>query len=289
MSFRWLRRDDSTAEGLRRIAREQVDKALDSAKAHDRAPDERVHEARRRGKKLRALLRLARPDFDAARPIGDRIGEAAASLSAARDANVMRQTLAKVMEWAGRPLPASPPHIESDAHVLGDFAREMNSLRAEIDGWPLDHVDRETVERGLERTYRAGRKRAKRCNRDDALDVDFHDWRKRTKAYTYQLLLFRELAGGELRSEIKDATELGDLLGEHHDLSVLRAELKRDPAQFGIQFDPDFARDAARRRQDRLEKQARKVGDRVYGWKPKALRDRFADYLDKWADRRKAA
>src|SRR4051812_29393761 len=109
MGFRWSPDDASMAEGFRRIAGEQLRKAIASAEAYDLPPAKRIHDARRRGKKLRALMRLARRDFDAAASVNRHLRDAAAGLSAARDASVLRQTLSDLMNWAGRPVPTLPP------------------------------------------------------------------------------------------------------------------------------------------------------------------------------------
>ncbi len=59
MGFRWSRDDASIGDGFRRIAREEIGKAIAAAEGEAQEPGERVHEARRRAKRLRALLRGA--------------------------------------------------------------------------------------------------------------------------------------------------------------------------------------------------------------------------------------
>jgi hypothetical protein len=70
MGYRFRHDDESVEAGLRRIAAEQLTKALASLDAD--ALHEGVHDARKRVKKLRGLLRLVRPGvqgiFEGERP-----------------------------------------------------------------------------------------------------------------------------------------------------------------------------------------------------------------------------
>jgi len=68
MSYR-IEADESLEEGVRRVADEQIEKALDSldldASESTEKAGEAIHDARKRMKKTRSLLRLARA------PLGD--------------------------------------------------------------------------------------------------------------------------------------------------------------------------------------------------------------------------
>ena len=64
MSFE-LNPDESLRKNIRRIARDQMDKALECLTGpREGSPDEAVHEARKSFKKIRAVLRLVRPVID---------------------------------------------------------------------------------------------------------------------------------------------------------------------------------------------------------------------------------
>ena len=52
---------ESPAEAVEQVRREQLEAAADGLDAHAEDPAEAVHDARKRIKKTRALLRLARP------------------------------------------------------------------------------------------------------------------------------------------------------------------------------------------------------------------------------------
>ena len=59
MSYR-LEPQEPLGAGIKRIAREQIDQALEQLTANPENRDEAVHDARKRFKKIRAALRLVR-------------------------------------------------------------------------------------------------------------------------------------------------------------------------------------------------------------------------------------
>ena len=66
MSFK-LKAGESPRKGLRRIVKKQIEGALSELTAvRGKSRDESVHEARKAMKKVRAVLRLVRPQIDAA-------------------------------------------------------------------------------------------------------------------------------------------------------------------------------------------------------------------------------
>ena len=59
MEYR-LKRGERAPEGVRRMAAEQLDKALEHLACQDGKGDKHIHEARKATKRLRALMRLVR-------------------------------------------------------------------------------------------------------------------------------------------------------------------------------------------------------------------------------------
>ncbi|MFO7549934.1 MAG: CHAD domain-containing protein, partial [Haliea sp.] len=92
MSFRF-KRGESAGDGIRRMAREQMDRALEDIADSDIDRHDTLHQMRKRCKKIRALLRLARGDLDNSCQVYQRenecFREAARSLSSFRDAEAL--------------------------------------------------------------------------------------------------------------------------------------------------------------------------------------------------------
>lgn len=293
MSFQWSRADRSMGEGFLRIAREQIGKAIDGAEDISEPAERRVHEARRRCKKLRALFRLVRPDFPAYDTENAFVRDAARGLAAARDMRVTRTTLADLMAWASRPIAQGPnDEQQADAHgetqALARFVTQMRELDQRGGAWELDHIDVDTLATGLKQTYRRGRQ-TRRVAERHRTDEAFHEWRKYAKYHWNQLGLLESCADAVIPSAHKCVGDLADQLGLHHDLAMLGATLRRDPVAFGRDLDIAFALEAADRRQTEIEAQITALGRQVFAERPRALEARFLAYLDGWMQREAAA
>ncbi len=288
MSFQWSRADRSMGEGFLRIAREQIAKAIATAEDVAEPPERRVHEVRRRCKKLRALFRLVRPDFGAYSEANRIVRDASRGLAQARDTHVARRTLVDLMRWADRPLEL-PPEEDSggEAAGLAEFAEEMRTLEKRSADWRVGSIDLDTLAKGLRHTYRRGRWTrgiALRLGTDEA----FHDWRKYAKYHWNQLGLLEDCAEDVMPSAHRSAGELAELLGLHHDLAVLDHLLATAPESLAPDLDVAFARAALERRQREHEARIDVLGQQVFAETPKALAARFAAYLGGWAAREAA-
>jgi hypothetical protein len=284
MAFEWTLTDVTFGEGFLRIAREQISRAMAGALDEATSPARRIHESRRRCKKLRALLRLVQPDFRRYRNENTGVRDAARHLSEARDANVVQQTLFDLMQAAGRPVPAieaAPADEAKERAALIRFADEMKQMLGRSQNWNIAKIDQHTIEDGLERTYRAARDAAEATLADPS-DTGFHEWRKLAKYHWHHLNLLEECAEAMLGSEANASGALAELLGTHHDLAVLAEILLTDPDRLGTGLDIPFIIAAIKQRQSLLEAEITPLGAQVFAETPKALRKRFAAYLTAW-------
>lgn len=283
MSFQWSPDDLTVGDGFLRIAREQIGKAVAGAENPAKSTERRVHEARRRCKKLRALFRLVRPDFADYATENGFVRDAARGLSAARDERVTQNTLRALLAWAGRPMPpvaddAAASSSEAETAALNHFAAQMLELGQRSTGWRLDRIDLDTLAAGLAHTYgrgHAARRVAGRRRTDEA----FHEWRKYAKYHWSQLGLLETSAPDILPSARRCAGDLAEQLGLHHDLAVLSDLLGAAPGTLDPDLDIGFTLDAAGRRQAEIEAQVETLGRQVFAETPKALKARFAAYL----------
>jgi hypothetical protein len=124
--------------------------------------------------------------------------------------------------------------------------------------------ERQMARRGVRRIYRQGRRRLARAQRARS-SATLHDWRKRVKDLRYVAEAL-ELRGGVARR----ADRLGETIGEEHDLMLLRGHLRRRRAHFqGEQATRRAIEKLIRARRKRLRKRAYKLGEQLYGRKPK--------------------
>lgn len=290
MGFHWSRTDSDIGAGFVRIAREQIAKAIDGARNEKETSERRVHEARRRCKKLRALFLLVRPDFDAWRDENRFVRDCARGLSAARDIRVASSTFADLMRWAGRPVATAPReagNAAGEAEALQRFVDRMHELQARTDTWKVGRISLDSLTSGLAHTYRRAR-RSRRLAEKHRTDEAFHEWRKYAKYHWNQLGLLEECAEDILPSAYKSAGDLGEVLGLHHDLAVLEAVIARSPADLHAEVDAGFLADAIERRRAELERRIASLGRQVFAERPEALKARFDAYLETWPAREAA-
>jgi hypothetical protein len=271
MPFAWVSDDESVGAGFLRIAREQLDKALAAASARDKPAASRIHEVRRRTKKLRGLLRLVRPDFPTFRSEDRAIRDVARVLADARDERVLRQALADLFGWAEIAAPTLPPSPEAqlrEEQALAQAKAMLEGIIQRLSDWPTADIDARTLRRGLAAIYRAGRKT--RISALSSLDAeDLHEWRKLVKYHATQLDLLATTP--EVDARQKEAASLGTLLGTHHDLAMLSERLAHEPEHFGRDFDRDDVGFVLERRRTETEAAIAAMAERVFGEKTKHL------------------
>lgn len=285
-------KQEPPGSGHRRMALGQLDVAIEALEggATKASPEHRVHEARKALKRLRALVRLLRDE------LGEQtyeresalLRDAGRRLARARDAEVLLSTLedliardpGKLASRRGvlrlrarlqqeRDGAAELALADSTAHT-GTLA-ELRALRARVSDWQLaEPGELEAVEPALERLYDKGRKRMRRAAKAKGARRrmrTLHEWRKRVKDLRYAA----EMLG--VRKVAKRADDLGELLGEEHDLAVLAQRVEREAKAARASGAPGrrsrklLLKLIAKRRR-KLRKRALRDGERLYGRKP---------------------
>jgi CHAD domain-containing protein len=267
-----------------RCATAQLDRAVtELTQGVEADPEKAVHAARKAVKKERSLLRLARGSIGdrRRRQENDALRQTARGLSAARDAEALLATLDDLSERYAGQLPEqtftavrAPFERRRDAQreQLGGSdlttraAAELSAVRARIDDWKLTKGGWSALEAGLARSYRDGRAAFEGIQAQRSA-ADWHQWRKRVKDLWYQERLLSAVAGPACAGQAKDAHRLADLLGDDHDLVVLRQALTGEASRTAADLDAVAA--LIDHRQQELRRQALQLGARVYAEKPK--------------------
>jgi CHAD domain-containing protein len=293
-----LKRSEAVADGVRRIARGRAESAREQLSGAGEGEElaEAIHAARKEMKKLRAVLRLVREGLGEETFAAEnrRYRDAGRLLAATRDAEVKVETLAALEERFGEEMPQAPSRewrltLEAERDEVagaaaGEVRARIEAARATlaqgiaaIPGWPLDAGSWKLIEPGLLRSYRRGRREWKRT-RARASAESVHQWRKRVKDLWYQLRIVRKAWPATIDEMATRAHELADLLGDHHDLTVLAADL-RERAEIE---DRAALASPIERRQDELLGEALELGARLFAEKPKAFRSRMRAYWLAW-------
>jgi adenylate cyclase len=222
----------SVSRSIRRTYRKTLDT---TARILGGSGDDRVHEARTSVKRARMLLRLMRHDTGRSlfRRENGALREASRALSAVRDAVVLVETLEGLVERASEedrttvaPLRAAlearrDRTVERSFGKLAEAARAVNGARDRAADLTPAHRGWKALAHGLDRAYRRAHDRCARAF-ETGRDEDFHALRRAVKDLTYQARFLRPVDEPALRAEGARLKKLGDLLGDDHDLAVLR-------------------------------------------------------------------
>jgi CHAD domain-containing protein len=282
MAFRLSRREPPT-EGARRLADDELAAAIARLRGEEGGPDQRVHAARKSIKRVRALLRLLRSSMRKERFAADNaaLRDAARGLSAARDAAVAISTFdllvpvpdplltAVRLDLVARSGDSGATPDDATLHAAADALATLRPRLVE----GLGVLDWDVVAAGLGASYAGGRA-AMRAAFADLHDEAFHGWRKRAKDLWYQAQVLEGSCPPQLRALTEQLAELGDQLGEDHDLAVLAAAAAASPA-LGERLNARHAQ---------LRRAAWQLGRRIYAERPRAFLRRMRVYWQVWRE-----
>lgn len=234
MAYRF-RLNEPIQRGFRRIGVDQIERAQAELSALAE-PDKAIHGARKSIKRIRALLRLMRPGLGETifRAENAQFREIAALLAPARDRHVLIETMLKLdasaQGVASAGLAALRKLVQDDtnqaspagAASVAEAVERLSAAAARFRRLKLSHDGFETISRGLEASYRKGRRGLEHAYRT-GIDEDFHDWRKAVQQHWRHMSLLSRAWPDAFEARVTLARELSQILGDDHDLSILSA------------------------------------------------------------------
>lgn len=298
MTYR-LKNHESVSQGIKRIAKEQIDKAIrDLSVTDETSVDEAVHQARKRLKKTRAVVRLVR----------DRLGkklykqenardrDLGRRLANLRDAKVQIKTLDNLTaHFSGVVGEEAFKDIRRELQV--DYRREyqrvldegiiisvkneLKDAKTQINDWKIKSSDWKAVDKSLKRVYHRGYKGLDLAMSEPTAE-NLHDWRKRVKYLRYQLSILRPIWSEIMKEWVDRTHDLSDYLGEDHDLAVLQEFVSNQPERFDRQNTLESLNALIDRRRQQLQPQAIFIGRRIYTEKDKKFVKRLNNYWRIW-------
>jgi len=316
MAFKFDIRESLRRE-IPRIARERIERVIESLSEKPQPGAESIHEARKDLKCLRAVLRLARGSINGEVRRRENIffRDAGRSLSAARDSQALLEALQRLSRRRRNHLQETTPKQQP----IHEF---IEKIRGKIEQEKIDRLPREMLRKlvqelrgakrraglwfdgtilqpgnewgtfvgtGLRRTYRQGKNvvwQFEMIGQENASDETWHELRKCAKALGYQLRLLRPIWPGPINVLLREIDQLTDRLGDDHDLAVLRNRILNEP------YSPSENQDSADTRHiflQSLDRQRRKLqleslhlARRIYVEKPGQFEHRLAAYWHNW-------
>jgi CHAD domain-containing protein len=275
---------EPVSEGFRRIVLEKIADADQQLTDLSVPLDERVHAARKRFKEIRATLRLAR------HLLGDRqfalenrwFRDAARSLAPLRDAQAALESFEKfspfLQKQAGRSATRSlgrllrshaaalPPRDELDT-VFDEVRARLAIARRRAVQWKFERDSFELIAPGVKTIYAAARSKLRGLTHDSS-ETAVHEWRKRVKDHWYHTTILVHAWSEEFAQRIEQLDDLSHVLGDHHDLAVIRQSIEEHVTEFRGEAAVVRLLEAITTRQQQLEKDARELGSRIFSMRP---------------------
>lgn len=298
MDYR-LKQGESVPEGTRRMAAEQLDRALEYLGCQDGERDKHVHEARKATKRLRALVRLVRRDLgDEVYALENQCYRAAGQrLSGLRDATVLVETLDRLVKSLGEDVPESRfarvrvwlverrdrayGQVDSSNRAVQEAITALAQARECLEHWNLQRRGWGGIRAGVQRIYARGR-------RDFAgayalpSDEAFHDWRKQVKYLWYHTQILENIWPSVMRAQAAELDQLGELLGRDHDLAVLRTTVLTEFPRAGATATLRALERRINGVRTQMQARARLLAERIYLERPREFSRRLGGYWRVW-------
>jgi len=250
MSY-YLHADERLQAGIRRIAQSELDEAICEIDDHQLARHETVHQVRKHCKKVRGLLRLVRPAMEKAyRMENEALRDAARNLSDIRDAKSIISTYDNVVHLfrdqvdqesfasIRRELTARLSAIKDtllDERLLV-MRQQLVAVKNRVNDWSFDDQTFEPAFTGLTEIRLQAVKSLREAKKNPTT-IRLHEFRKRVKYHWYHLQLLCGLWPEGIRPLINESGQLGDDLGNDHDLAIFGETVLQSPDQFGCADD----------------------------------------------------
>ncbi len=296
MAYRFQRRE-CIDDGVRRIVSEQIEKAIAEVKDESMSRADVIHQVRKRCKKIRAVVRLIRPDNETLYEQENAFfRDLAGDLSALRDLDVMIETLEgleedvppeaigefeSIRKVLKRRREKSTDEKSVSIEALAGLHRSLSDSLERVADWNINGEGFAGLEEELKKTYSRGRKAMSRAY-SEGTEESFHQWRKRAKYHWYHVRLLRNVWRRPMRARARELRDLGNDLGVDHDLAVLKEAISNESESFGGDVSIELLLNLIDRRRRQLEEGVRPIGERVYAEKPKRYMKRTKKHWCVW-------
>jgi CHAD domain-containing protein len=282
------------SEAVRRVSSAEIDAAY----AALASPPERhkgVHDARKCLKRLRSLLVLIRPGLP--EPVflslTDRLKTLARGLAPARDAAALLDAIDKLAGEAEGEQDATPTRAlrawlhkrrqaakrSLEGSTASEAMRGLFALRPAMANLAVYPDAFRPVALGLRDSYRSGRKAFARAI-DSGSDEDFHEWRKSLQHHWRHMQLLTPCWPSELSARVEAARALSQILGDDHDIALLRQLVSAPTMVFASPEDTAAFLKRCRARHKALRREAETRGARLFAEPSRPFAERIEAY---WA------
>jgi CHAD domain-containing protein len=245
VAFR-LKQGAPIAVEVRRIVLRQLELAISELHSvGDPQSDEAVHDARRRVKKIRAIIRLVGPVLNGSGRSVDRdLSKVSRLLAPVADGQGVVETLEELAHRYAKALPkvtleaarlgvirnsARADHEAATRGIVEIAASTLRHERKRIKQWRIGARGFKAIAPGLEDSYRRARRMMIHAWSKPP-PSRFHSWRRCVKDHWFHVRLVEGRCGHHLLTHQRRIEALDGILGEYHNVILLRDVLTKDTA-----------------------------------------------------------
>jgi CHAD domain-containing protein len=160
--------------------------------------------------------------------------------------------------------------VLEDENAFASVASALRDALERMDDWAAIPDRWSSLVKGMQQSYRKARDSFSASKAEPTVET-FHELRKQTKYLFYQLRLLRALSKRALDQAAGQAEQLGELLGDHHDLAILRQALTGRWDRLGSGEDRELLLALIDHRRKELEETAGGVAQRLFREDPQDL------------------
>jgi CHAD domain-containing protein len=285
---------------MKKICNKMMTKALvELGRRSVRTRGEGVHNARKKLKQLRGMLRFMRYGIskkqykrenqvfrDAGRPLSD-----------VRDADVMIETLDQLIDHyrdevkrksfskLKRTLTdrrtAIRKELLSKKGAMGKVATSLKKSAPRIRKWATIPNDYKVLLSGIEATYLDGKKELEIAMQKKSTEA-LHQWRKSVKYLRYQLEVLEPVWPTVISSLVQETHQLADQLGLDHDLSVLENLVVEECNESLRPGEKELLTALLNQRRMELQNESIAIGQKVFAESGKDFSNRLKGYWKSW-------
>ncbi|ELR70442.1 hypothetical protein C900_03696 [Fulvivirga imtechensis AK7] len=292
--------DKNLTDGINKLIRQEESFCLEILeKVSSSNRHNVIHELRKSGKKIRAMLRFIRhaigeESYKAEngfyRDMGKQIAELRDSTAIiealqhikgvyqpelANDAfEVPLKTLRAHRQKMVKQYLTGEKRLENISNHLQEKTKQQNHLSP--DALTFDHVAsgmRKVYARGLESFNKS--KHSKDTN-------DLHEWRKRVKYLRYQYEIFTIVWPNVMNAYTTELDSLADFLGLDHDLSILHEQISGGRVNFKDEAEKGLLSALINFQRDQLQRLAFLLGSNLYQDDPDSFAKKITAYWDNY-------
>ena len=299
-----LKEKEFLTKAAKRCLKEEADAALHFLKEAQKSKktseqDDLIHEIRKSLKKVRAVLRLIRSEIGEAvyKNENTLIRDAGRKISKIRDSHVLVETLVglgkenkeikrvkaykNIHDHLLRSRNAARHEIFLNPDVLKSVCSAICEFKVRVEKWKLPRNNWGSIQTNVRDIYKAGRKALKAAMKDPSVEK-LHELRKQVKYLRHILEVFEPVWPALLKNVEKETHRLADLLGEDHDLAILKQTVLDQVKECDLGPQSRVLSRQIEPKRKALETKAISLAKRVYTDRPKEFVNQLKSYWAVW-------